>query len=104
MTTIHVTDRTGLRRTVEAGDGLSVMEALRPLDLGIVGECEGSAACATCHVWVDPAWIDRLTAPSDAEQDMLDCAFDTRATSRLSCQIRLSPDLDGLTLNVPGGG
>ncbi len=103
MTIIHVTDAAATRHSVEAADGLSVMEALRPLDLGIEGECEGSAACATCHVWVDDAWFARLDPPSDAELDMLDCAFNTRATSRLCCQIRVTPAMAGLTVSVPRG-
>lgn len=101
MTTIHVTDAEGRDHAVEARDGLSLMEVLRPLDIGIAGECEGSAACATCHVWIDPAWADRLAEPSEAEADMLDCAFHTRPTSRLCCQIRVTAELDGLRLAVP---
>jgi 2Fe-2S ferredoxin len=101
MTTIVVIDGQGRELSVAAADGLSVMEVLRPLDLGIEGECEGSAACATCHVWVDPLWFDRLAPASDAEADMLDCAFRTRATSRLCCQIPVTPALDGLRVSVP---
>ena len=101
MTKLLVTNADGRELAVEATDGLSVMEALRPLDIGIEGECEGSAACATCHVWVDPAWTDRLEAPSEAEAEMLDCAFHVRATSRLCCQIRVEPALDGLRIAVP---
>lgn len=101
MTTLIVTDSEGRETTVEAKDGLSIMEALRPLDIGIAGECEGSIACATCHVWIAPEWNDRLDAPSEGEADMLDCAFHVRATSRLCCQVRVEPALDGLRLAVP---
>lgn len=101
MTRLVVEDAQGRTLDVDADDGLSVMEALRPLDVGITGECEGSVACATCHVWVDPAWADRLESPSDDEADMLDCAFHVRPTSRLCCQIRVTPGLDGLKVAVP---
>lgn len=101
MTRLIVTARDGSRHDVEAQDGLSVMEALRPLGIGIAGECEGSAACASCHVWVDAAWLARLPEPEDAEADMLDCAFNTRAGSRLSCHLRVGPELDGLELAMP---
>ncbi|MBB6310047.1 2Fe-2S iron-sulfur cluster-binding protein [Xanthobacter tagetidis] len=101
MTRLIVTAGDGTRHEVEAADGLSLMEALRPLDIGIAGECEGSAACASCHVWVADAWIARLPEPEDAEADMLDCAFNTRAGSRLSCQLRVGPELEGLEVTVP---
>jgi ferredoxin, 2Fe-2S len=100
MTRLIVTTKDGREVTVDAIDGLSVMEVLRPLDFGIVGDCEGSVACASCHVWVDGSW-DHLPEPSDDEAEMLDCAFHTRDTSRLSCQIRLGPSLDGLRLAIP---
>lgn len=101
MTMIIVHDAHGQEHHVEVANGLSVMEALRPLELGIEGECEGATACATCHVWVDAAWFDRLPKQSDAELDMLDCAFRVRDTSRLSCQIMMGAGLEGLTLAIP---
>lgn len=101
MTTIHICDAAGTKHALEMTDGLSVMEVTRDLDIGIGGECEGSLACATCHVWVDQDWMERVGEPSDAEADMLDCAFNTRQTSRLSCQIRVSSAIDGLLLTVP---
>lgn len=101
MTTIHVVAVDGTRHTVEARDGLSAMEALRPLDIGIEGECEGSLACATCHVWIEAQWISRLGAKSLDEEDMLDTAFLVRETSRLCCQIMISPELSGLEMAVP---
>ena len=101
MTTIHVSGRDGTLHRVEADDGLSLMEALRPLDVGIEGECEGSLACATCQVWVDPAWMGRVGEASDDEESMLDTAFLVRDTSRLCCQILVSSDLEGLHVTVP---
>lgn len=101
MTTITVRDASGTTHTVECADGISVMEALRPLDLGVAGDCEGSVACATCHVWVDEDWLLRTGEPSDPEADMLDCAFHVRPNSRLSCQIVVTPEMDGLRVTVP---
>ena len=67
----------------------------------VAGECEGSLACATCHVVVDPAWAGKLAAPTEDEEAMLDTVFDLRPTSRLSCQIRLGPALDGIRVSLP---
>lgn len=102
MTILHIRTSSGAERSVDVANGLSVMEALRPLRIGIDGECEGSVACATCHVWIDESWMARVGEPSDEEADMLDCAFHVRPTSRLSCQIKVTPDLDGLGMTVPG--
>jgi 2Fe-2S ferredoxin len=92
----------GTRQTVEAEPGITVMEAAR-LNLvpGIEAECGGACACATCHVYVDEAWRQKTGAPSQMEEDMLDFAFEVREESRLSCQIKVSPDLDGLIVRVP---
>jgi 2Fe-2S ferredoxin len=68
---------------------------------GIVAECGGACSCATCHVYVDDEWTEKVGGPSEMEEDMLDFAFDVRPTSRLSCQIRLTDELDGLVLHVP---
>ncbi len=68
---------------------------------GIDAECGGACACATCHVYVDDAWSERVGGPEPMEEDMLDFAFDVRPTSRLSCQIKMSDDLDGLVVHVP---
>jgi 2Fe-2S ferredoxin len=103
MTRIEVVDAEGQVHPVHAPDGLSLMEILRPLGIGIIGECEGSVACATCHVWVDAHWYDRLPPPTDAEAEMLDCAFHTRPTSRLCCQIVASTAIDGLRVVVAHG-
>jgi 2Fe-2S ferredoxin len=94
-------ERDGTRREVEAPDGLSVMEVAHLYGVEIEGACEGSLACATCHVIVDPAWFDKLNPASENEEDMLDMAFGVTATSRLGCQIRMSPELDGLVVTLP---
>jgi 2Fe-2S ferredoxin len=103
MTTLVVTDAHAQEHIIDAADGLSLMEILRPLDIGVRGECEGSISCASCHIWIESPWLGRLDPPSDAEADMLDCAFHVRAASRLCCQIRMQSSLDGLRVTIPGG-
>ena len=93
----------GSIEAVRGEDGLSVMEALRKAAL-VEGECEGALACASCHVWIEPEWADRLPPPEAAEEDMLDVAFNLKPTSRLSCQIMLTDQLDGLALRIPASG
>ena len=88
--------------TVDAEVGSTVMEtALRNGITGIVAECGGSCTCATCHVYVDEAWVAKTGGPSPMEEDMLDFGFDVRPNSRLSCQIKMSPELDGLVVRTP---
>ena len=102
MTKITFTDAAGQSRTVEAEDGSTVMEtALKNAIPGIEAECGGACACATCHVYVDESWLERLGKAEQMEEDMLDFAFDVRPTSRLSCQIKVRPELDGLTVSTP---
>jgi len=92
----------GTRFDVEAENGSTVMEnAVRNSVPGIEAECGGACACATCHVYVDEAWTDAVGQPEPMEEDMLDFAFDVRPNSRLSCQIRVSDELDGLVVSVP---
>jgi 2Fe-2S ferredoxin len=92
----------GASQTVEAEPGITVMEAAKLNDIpGIEAECGGACACATCHVYVNPEWIEKTGKPEAIEEDMLDFAFDVRKESRLSCQIKVTPDLDGLTVRVP---
>ncbi|MEM8852168.1 MAG: 2Fe-2S iron-sulfur cluster-binding protein [Pseudomonadota bacterium] len=98
MITVRLPD--GSARTLDAPAGLSVMEVLREAAL-IDGECNGSLACATCHVWVDAAFADRLAEPSDGEEDMLDVAFHLQPNSRLSCQITVGDATDGLVVTIP---
>ena len=91
----------GERQEIEAPSGLSVMEIARMHDLGIEGACEGSIACATCHVIVDATYAGRLHEASAEEEEMLDLAVGVQPTSRLGCQIMLTDDLDGLTVRLP---
>jgi 2Fe-2S ferredoxin len=93
----------GTRQEVEAEPGLTVMEAAKLNNVpGIEAECGGACACATCHVYVEGAWREKTGKPSSMEEDMLDFAFDVREESRLSCQMKVSPELDGLVVRVPG--
>ena len=100
---IHVTDHDGERHTLEALEGFRVMEVIRDWGLDIKAECGGACACATCHVYVAPEWIDKLHPPLDEEVDMLDSAFDVEENSRLSCQILMSEELDGLEVTLAPG-
>jgi len=89
-------------QVVETEPGMTLMEAAKLNNIpGIEAECGGACACATCHVYVDEAWRDKTGTPSQMEEDMLDFAFDVRESSRLSCQIKLTPELDGLKVRVP---
>jgi 2Fe-2S ferredoxin len=91
----------GAVRVVEAKAGTTVMEAAIDNDVaGIVAECGGACSCATCHVYVAPEWTPRLPPPDGQEDGMLGCVLDRRPTSRLSCQIVLTPALDGLVVQV----
>ncbi|MBZ0228250.1 MAG: 2Fe-2S iron-sulfur cluster binding domain-containing protein [Bauldia sp.] len=92
----------GERYEVDAENGTTVMEnAIRNDVPGIEAECGGACACATCHVYVDEAFKEIVGEPGAMEEDMLDFAFDVRPTSRLSCQIRVRDELDGLVVTVP---
>ncbi|RPE71524.1 2Fe-2S ferredoxin [Pacificibacter maritimus] len=93
----------GTDTTVETQVGNNVMHtALSNNVAGIVGECGGAMMCATCHCYVDEAWADKVGAQIDGEEDMLECAAaDIRPTSRLSCQIKITPELDGLVVHLP---
>jgi 2Fe-2S ferredoxin len=101
--TIHFIHCDGRSQSVSAtGDGSLMQLAIRHGIDAIVGECGGNAMCATCHVYVDAQWIDRLPAMSGEEDALLDgAAAERRPTSRLSCQIRVEPELDGLVLRLP---
>jgi 2Fe-2S ferredoxin len=94
-------ERNGQPREVDAPAGLSVLEVAHKHDVDIEGACEGSLACSTCHVIVDPAWFSKLARPSEDEEDMLDLAFGLEKTSRLGCQIVISDALDGLVVRLP---
>jgi 2Fe-2S ferredoxin len=102
MTTVIFIDAAGASRTVDAQIGATVMEtALRAGVPGIEAECGGACACATCHVYVSPDWTAIVGKPSQMEEDMLDFASDVRPNSRLSCQIKVTSQLDGLTVTTP---
>lgn len=88
-------------RTLQGGEGQSVMQVVHAAGQPGFGECSGSLACATCYVVVDPDWAARLDPPSDDEEAMLDTVFDLAPTSRLSCQIRLSAATDGIRVSIP---
>jgi 2Fe-2S ferredoxin len=94
-------EKNGAEREVDAPLGLSVLEIAHQNDIDIEGACEGSLACSTCHVIVDPDWYKKLTRATEDEEDMLDLAFGLTATSRLGCQIVMTPALDGLRVKLP---
>ncbi|MEM8589773.1 MAG: ferredoxin family 2Fe-2S iron-sulfur cluster binding protein [Pseudomonadota bacterium] len=93
----------GTRREVDAPNGLSVMEIAHLHDIDLEGACEGSLACSTCHVIVDKSWFGKLKPIEEDEEDMLDLAFGLTTTSRLGCQIIMSDELNGLTVQLPSG-
>lgn len=99
---IHVTDMQGTTHALEAVEGWRVMEIIREHGLPIKAECGGACACATCHVYVDPAWLSKLVPKSDDEDAMLDEAYGLQENSRLSCQIIMDEQLDGLKLTLAG--
>jgi 2Fe-2S ferredoxin len=102
MVKITYIDAEGTARSVDAEEGSTVMEnAVRNGIPGIEAECGGACACATCHVYVAEEWREAVGEPEPMEEDMLDFAFDVRPNSRLSCQIRVKPELDGLVVNTP---
>ena len=94
-------DREGKHREVDAPEGLSVLEIAHHNKIELEGACEGSLACSTCHVIVDPKWHDKLKEASEEEEDMLDLAFGLTRTSRLGCQIIMTKELDGLVVTLP---
>ncbi len=101
MPKLIVVNREGEESTVDAADGLSVMEAIRDNGFDeLLALCGGCCSCATCHVYVDPAFADKLPALSEDEDDLLDSSDHRNETSRLSCQLPLSADLDGLKVSL----
>ena len=102
MPKITFTDSGGTSRTVDADVGATVMEtAIRNNVPGIEAECGGACACATCHGYVDEGWREKVGEPSPMEEDMLDFGYDVRENSRLSCQIKVTDELDGLKVTTP---
>ena len=100
---LHVTDQDGRPHELDGLDGWRVMEIIRDHGLPIKAECGGACACATCHVYVDEGWIARLVPATDEEIDKLDEAFEVGPNSRLSCQILMREDLDGLKVTLAPG-
>ncbi|BCW91067.1 Ferredoxin-6 [Alphaproteobacteria bacterium SO-S41] len=102
MPKVTFIEHTGKEHTVEVATGLSVMEAaVKNLVPGIDADCGGACACATCHVYVDAAFAPKIPEKSDMEQTMLDFANEVTDESRLSCQIKVTPELDGLIVRLP---
>ena len=102
MTKITFIGSDGTTYSVEGEPGSTVMEtAIKNNVPGIEAECGGACACATCHVYVEESWRDKVGPPSEMEEDMLDFAFEVRPESRLSCQIKVTEALDGLIVRIP---
>ena len=102
MPKITYQDNQGNSKIIDVENGLTVMEGAIQNDIpGIDADCGGSMACATCHVYVEEKWLDKLPKAEEAEVDMIDMAFEPRKNSRLSCQIIVSDELDGLKVTTP---
>ena len=102
MTKVIYKDFKGNTKTIEVDNGLSVMEGAIQNEIpGIDADCGGGMACATCHVYVKEEWLDKLPKKEDGEEDMLDMAFEPKTNSRLSCQIIVSDEIDGLEVSIP---
>ena len=102
MPKITYIENNGKSHTVEVDKGLTVMEGAVQNNIpGIDADCGGGMACATCHVYVKDGWLDKLPQKEDGEEDMLDMAFEPKTNSRLSCQIIVSDEIDGLEVNIP---
>ena len=97
---IKVIDRDGNKKILEGDTNSTLMEILRDEGLDIEAACGGCCACATCHVYVDEKWLEKIEKIDEDEEAMLDQAFDVRKTSRLSCQIKLSEDLNGIEIEL----
>lgn len=100
MTLLRVVDRDGVEHEVDGHSGFTLMENLRDLDYGVAAICGGMCACATCHVYVDDAWRDRLPAPQSDETDLVSDLVNKRPNSRLSCQVNFSEQLAGLKVQI----
>ena len=102
MAKVTYIDSHGNSKSIEVDNGLTVMEgAIQNNITGIDADCGGSMACATCHVYVEEKWLDKLPKAEEGEVDMIDMAFEPKKNSRLSCQIIVSDDLDGLVVDMP---
>ena len=102
MAKIKYIEHEGKQHEIDVANGLSVMEGAVQNDIpGIDADCGGGMACATCHVYVKEDWFNKLPKKEDGEEDMLDMAFEPKTNSRLSCQIIVSDEIDGLEVNIP---
>ena len=102
MATVTFINHKGESVAVQAEPGISLMQAAVNNGVnGIIAECGGACSCATCHCYVEDAWLSRVNPPSQVEKDMLECVLNPQPNSRLSCQITVSAELDGLTVRVP---
>ena len=102
MTKITYKDNQGNSKTIDVDNGLTVMEGAVQNEIpGIDADCGGSMACSTCHVYVEEKWLNKISKAEDAEIDMIDMAYDPKKNSRLSCQIIVSDELDGLEVTTP---
>ena len=102
MAKIKYIEHNGKQHEIDVANGLSVMEGAVQNDIpGIDADCGGGMACATCHVYVKEDWFNKLPKKEDGEEDMLDMAFEPKTNSRLSCQLIVSDELDGLIVNIP---
>ena len=95
-----VTDRKGQEHRLEAIEGWRVMEVIRDWGMPIKAECGGACSCATCHIYVDPAWLDRLFPATAEEMEQLDTAYAVESNSRLACQILVTPEMDGMRVSL----
>ena len=102
MPKITYVDNRGSSKTIDVDNGLTVMEGAIQNDIsGIDADCGGSMACATCHVYVEEKWLDKIPKAEEAEVDMIDMAYEPKKNSRLSCQLIVSNELDGLIVTTP---
>jgi ferredoxin len=101
--TLHFIEADGSKKTVAVPEGISILEAAHSNDVDLEGACEGSLACSTCHVILEPGLYDQLPEATEDEEDMLDLAFGLTHTSRLGCQIIVTKDLDGAVIKIPKG-
>ena len=102
MAKIKYIEHNGKQHEIDVANGLSVMEGAVQNDIpGIDADCGGGMACATCHVYVKEDWLDKLPTKEDGEEDMLDMAYEPKQNSRLSCQLIVSDELDGLEVTIP---
>ena len=102
MPKLTFTDSSGNKNTIDVEKGLTVMEGAIQNDIpGIDADCGGSMACATCHVYIEENWVNKIPKAEESEIDMIDMAYEPKKNSRLSCQITVTDELDGLTVTTP---